>query len=350
MLESAPKASYVKELKTSVGAALVLAGAAGKGPFAAGAVQALSAQSRLQFRFVAGASSGALNAAVFAAGLRSGDSQEAAADLCTLWQNQANLGKVLRFKARKQLVLKALRKFAERPTQQKAVKLRISVASLPGRIDEYGGLRFEEAYTYEAQDLCDARRLDEISEVCVASAALPGLFRPRKAGHGGPYIDGGVVDNAPIGWALSEDEQVSCVVVVTPTANRVKPGSFGWLPLFRIVDMLSAERLHRELNQAKSVNERLDWLTAQQVDLSALLEPELSRRGISLSELRPVCRLQKLDFLEVRPEADLAGNLLTGFLSAQRRLEYIESGRIAAAIALSNFQRGEPSTSLSRTG
>ncbi|HTU63091.1 MAG TPA: patatin-like phospholipase family protein, partial [Polyangiales bacterium] len=276
-------------------------------------------------------------------------SQEAAADLCTLWQNEATLGKVLRFSARKRLVLQSLKKFAQRPTLQKEVKLRISVASLPGRIDEYGGLRFEETYTYQAEDLCDAQRLDEISEVCVASAALPGLFRPRKAGHGGPYVDGGVVDNAPIGWALAEDEQVSCVVVVTPMANRVRTGNFGWLPLFRIVDMLSAERLHRELNQAKSVNERLNWLAERHVDLSALLEPELARHGVALNELRPVCRLQKLSFLEVRPAADLAGNLLTGFLSSQRRLEYIEAGRIAAAISLSRFQRSDLGALLSRS-
>src|SRR5688572_4599861 len=123
MSEQVPKASFIGSLRPS-GAALVLAGAAGKGPFAAGALSVLAEERRLNVRVVAGASSGALNAAVYAAGLRAGAPDEAATMLTELWQKEASIPRILPWSARKKLVLNALRHFAMRRTIHSELKLR----------------------------------------------------------------------------------------------------------------------------------------------------------------------------------------------------------------------------------
>src|SRR5512139_3182802 len=70
---------------------LILAGAGGKGPFAAGALGALAAEDHLQrVVSVVGASSGALNGAVYAAGLRVDAPEEAAWLLRDLWRDRAS--------------------------------------------------------------------------------------------------------------------------------------------------------------------------------------------------------------------------------------------------------------------
>jgi predicted acylesterase/phospholipase RssA len=61
--------------------ALILAGAAGKGPFAAGALSEIARRTDFNVRCIVGTSSGALNGALYAAGLRVGDA-EGAANAC----------------------------------------------------------------------------------------------------------------------------------------------------------------------------------------------------------------------------------------------------------------------------
>src|SRR5260370_13885156 len=83
---------------------LIVAGAAAKGPFAAGALKTISRDERFDVRAVAGASSGALNAAVYAAGLRVGKEKEAADLLCDLWKERASFTRIAFARQRRKIV------------------------------------------------------------------------------------------------------------------------------------------------------------------------------------------------------------------------------------------------------
>ncbi len=302
-------------------AALIVAGAAGKGPYAAGALAVLAGDARFDVRTVVGASSGALNAAVYAAGLRAGAAADAAEHLCELWRDRARFERILGHKARVGIVLDALERFRERP-RDRAVSLEVVVASLPGTRDRFGHVRFERAFRFHAADFEDRRRLRDIAETAVASAALPVLFAPRHLAGEGPFWDGGIVNNAPIGRVLKSDDEIDHVIVVTPDALELGGGSYSRFSVGRLLTMLVDERLARDLYEAKAFNEDLAVLEAN---------------GIRLRELGDL-GWRILELIEIRPDRTLPGNLLSGFVSKPLRATYIESGRQAAGLALERFR------------
>ncbi len=212
-----------------VRAALILAGAAAKGPYAAGVLGQLAKDDRAEVLAIAGASSGALNGAVYAAGLRAGRPEEAARLLEQLWLEDASWHKILCWKQRKQIVLNALRSF-HGLARQRPVHFRVVVASLPGRLDNFERRRFEESKAFHTEDFEDSSRLELMAEMCIASAALPVLFAPRKVAGKGPFWDGGIVDNAPIGWALKDHDgggAIDHIIVATPDRGVVGHGRYG---------------------------------------------------------------------------------------------------------------------------
>ena len=76
--------------------AVILAGAVAKGAFEAGALEVLAPQAEaLSITRVVGASAGALNAALFAVGLRTRSEQKVAHGLAELWADSATWHNVL---------------------------------------------------------------------------------------------------------------------------------------------------------------------------------------------------------------------------------------------------------------
>lgn len=298
--------------------ALILAGAAGKGPYAAGALTALASDTRFDVRCVIGASSGALNAAVYAAGLRVGEESAAAERLCELWRHRADWFRILRHADRVQVVEEGLAAFQNKAPQRE-VALRIVLASLRGERDEKSGLRrYEHVETFGTADFASPEGIRRIAAACVASAALPLIFPPRHLGDQGPFWDGGIVNNAPVGIALKVDPRIDHMIVVTPDADDIDDQQyFPQLALGRLLDMLINERLARDLHTAKSFNQEL-------FELDAATRETLQRRhGWKL-----------LEFVEIRPEMALHGGPVSGFLLQSYRDEYLEIGRKTAREAL----------------
>jgi len=317
----------------AVRAALILAGAAAKGPYAAGVLSQLAKDDRAEILAIAGASSGAINGAVYAAGLRVDKAGEAAELLEQLWVADASWHRILSFKQRKQTLLEALRRFRDFERRQ-PVRFRVVVASLPGEIVA-GRRLFEKSETFHAKDFEDDARLEHMAEICLASAAIPVIFAPRRVAGEGPFWDGGIVNDAPIGWAL-KDTSIDHIIVVTPDSNVSKPQHYHRFSISRLVDMLLNERLNRDLHEAESFNAELARLDATLDAFEAQLGAAGFRERLA-TQVRRELSWRTLSFLEIRPSKDLDGNLLDGFFSERLRQRYVQVGRDAAEQKLAGW-------------
>jgi Dyp-type peroxidase family len=304
--------------------ALIIAGAAARGPFAAGALSVIAEyKSRFDVRCVVGTSSGALNAAVYAAGLRVGRPECAAQLLDDLWRNQATWWRIATQAQRIRIVAEALRHFRRLPTTLCDVQLRIVATSLDGKLEHSDGrpwTTFERTYEYSATDFTSDTRIEEISRAAIASAAIPGVFWPVSIDRS-TYVDGGVVDNAPIAWAIDTNSEIDDLLVVTPdppTTPKVGGNPLSWPP--RLLDIVIGERLSRDLHTARSFNKELEKLQTLGVS-SQVLRKELQWRILNIVEIRP-------------PEGSTPGGLLGGFFSASQRAAAIALGSEWAKCAL----------------
>jgi NTE family protein len=321
---------------------LILAGAAAKGPYAAGALAAIAADGGFDVRIVVGASSGALNAVIYAAGLRVDEAGEAARRLCELWREKANLFEILPERARKALVKDALNHFAsKKPSLDEGVQARVIVTSLSGIKGKYGYVRAEHTFQFGAKELADPLAIPQIADACVASAAIPVLFAPVDLPATGPSWDGGIVNNTPLGWALKADPEIDHLIVITPEAladgpeptrsahgaaiapELVSSAGYGRFAVGRLVEIVIEERLNRDLHEARGFNEEIRKLVGM---------------GVSAEALRAKLNWRLLEIIEVRPERALEGGLLSGFSSPELRDQYIERGREAAKRALEAYR------------
>jgi predicted acylesterase/phospholipase RssA len=301
---------------------LIIAGASAKGPYAAGALSVLARCRDFDVRCVLGASSGALNAAVYAAGLRVGEADVAADNLCALWRNQAKWFNILTHCQRVAIVRNALLPFVGKPPQRE-VSLSIPLASLQGSLDKYGHMRFEKNYAFETTAFETVDGINEIAEVCILSSTIPLVFPPRKF-RSEQFWDGGIVDDTPIGNALKCHPAIDHMLVVTPDSNFSDPRRrYGWFSLSRLLEMVIEERLARDLTEAQSFNDEL---------------LALCRAGVDLNKLGPEIRWKLLQFVEIRPERELRGNLATGFFSAAVRDEYVTTGHDTAKKVLEHWK------------
>lgn len=304
--------------------ALIVAGAAGRGPYAAGALSKLARDTRFDIRHLAGASSGALNAAVYAAGLRVGAALEAADHLCDLWRRRAHWNHIMTHKQRVDIVRKALERFRDRRPVHK-VDLEIVVTSLRGQNDKYGYSRFERPWQFSSGDFSSDRGIGEIAEVSVLSSTIPGVFPPASYADQGQFWDGGVVNNTPIGNALKKDRSIDHIIVVTGDSTRVDPADkeYGPFALPRLLEIVIEERLSRDLYEARSFNDELK---------------ALHRAGFDLDKLHATVKWKLLQFLEIRPSRDVEGDLVSGFFSRREREHSIEVGQQTALERLRAWQ------------
>ncbi len=323
--------------------ALIVSGAVSQGAFEAGVLEVLAAnRERLPIARLAGASSGALNCAVYATGIRFGKEVQAATNLVTLWQDDATWNRVADWSLKELLqldglatsdkVLKLLARAVEGCTSGDTtdVDLRLTLTALDGAAGKIGN---EDATTFEYSkefsnaefDTEDGR--EKVFDAAAGSSAFPGLFAPRDVAPVGPCVDGGAVNNAPIGWALQDGSIEQIIVVSAHTRGGPQPDPpkplHGPNLLGHLVDILVNERLYRDLREAAWVNSAVERLRA----LDGVPRETVDRVLAALS-FRPV------DIVEIRPLSPLEGNTFSGFSERRLRDEYIDAGRQAAQDAL----------------
>ena len=324
--------------------ALVLAGAVAKGAFEAG-VLAVLAQRNIEVRAIVATSAGALNAALFATGLRHGRASLAAETLTSLWREEATWTNIVRptlrglFEHTGLSSIDALEKIVQRgmdgianaqlPDLKRPVNLKLITTSLNGETRSERGVEtttFEHVMNFQDGDFDTEQGRQPVARAALASSAFPVLFVPVSLAGVGPCIDGGAVNNTPISWALESGADHVIVVTGTPLNAPSEPELKGLELIGKEVDVAINERLFRDLQQARSVNQKL-------ADLRAALA------GLPLDDAQRDAVVGALGWAplaitEIRPERPLRGNAFAALGDAQLREEYIQAGRDAAERAL----------------
>jgi NTE family protein len=331
--------------------AVIITGAVAKGPFHAGALSVL-AKRGMPVASVVGTSAGALNAAVFAAGIATGRVEHAARVAREVWLDHASwsdivspsLGELLHgqvpFDAKRirQMLTEAMAQIIDTalPPDQPPrpdVHLRLVATDLLGHLkneespDEPAQTTFERSFVFTGADFTSGVARSQLLDCATASATFPVLFAPSKV-DGRPYIDGGAVNNAPVSYAIEPFSSRRLVVLSGQPAEMDPPPSLsvvGLLP--HIVEILINERLFRDLRSARKTNRKL---AAVEQALSHASVPEDVR-----ARVRIALDWQPLDIVEIRPLSALEGNAFAGFGSAELRRAYFDEGKRRAEAVLS---------------
>jgi NTE family protein len=319
--------------------ALILAGAVTQGAFEAGALQVLVRHGIAPARVV-GASSGALNGVVLAAGLRAGQPVAAADRLATLWRDRASFFQVFAPSLSSLLsmeglsssdrVLDLLREEVRPCRSPRAeVELRVVVTALAGTEGSVGGAPatcFERAVTFTGSDFDSAEGLERIFRTVAASAAFPGVFEPVVLAGLGPCVDGGVVDNTPVKLALEGGEARRVFAVVASPLCAPRELDLPRLGLLgHLADALVSERLYRDLREALLINERLRQL--DRLVASGVLAPEALE---AVKQATGLSGKVSFDLQQIRPAEPLPGNPFSGFFDAALRGQLVDLGLLAA--------------------
>jgi predicted acylesterase/phospholipase RssA len=346
---------------------LILAGAVAKGPFHAGVLSELSKRD-LSIASVVGTSAGALNAAVYAAGIAYGRTAHAAQVLEELWLEEANWRHVLapslidlvlwrgfsKTWRLEKIVRNALERVAEgnaagEVTGQAGPRLGLRLIATylegqnkkhkenqeqPGKgVSEPNMTTYEHAFEFSDQDFMTPEGRDRIAKAATASASFPGLFIPPQLPpapgdeHTGHFADGGALNNAPISYALNTRDADAVIVVSAQPELMPPPESLRGLRLaMHLIDVLVNERLFRDLRRAGRNNVRIEQI--EHALQSSHATPEV--RDAVLDALG----WRRLEVISVRPAEELPGNAFAGLSCRSLRAGYIESGKAAAQAAL----------------
>jgi NTE family protein len=322
--------------------ALILSGAVAKGAFEAGVVQEL-VRADVRIARIVAASSGALNGALLAAGVRARAAAAAADRLVELWSEHAGWGHVFHVSlgdlVRREGLsddkkLDALLRANVRPNEAQPgddIELRLVVAPLGGAQGEIAGqpaTTFERILDFGGAAFDTAAGLEPLYAAALASAALPVAFAPVDIAGLGPCVDGGTVNNSPIKWALEGalGQTIDAVVVVTTNLATVPDSGVlrGTHLLGRLAEMLIDERLYRDLREAAAVNAQLRALAALRGELGdAAIDKVLA--ALSWQGRR------EIEVVTIRPPEALAGSAFSGFFDRALRERYIAQGRAEAA-------------------
>ncbi len=212
------------------------------------------------------------------------------------------------------------------------MSLRIVVAPLAGTSG--GRTSFEAVERFHDAELDDPPRRQRMLRAAVASASFPFAFKPVEVDGLGPCVDGGVVNNTPIGEAIERDPGIATVYVVAaepadvslpnPRAARLHGVHLG----ARIVEMVVNERLVRDLAEARAVNAWLD--TLDRLEASGELSPAARRDVIEGLYHRDAADFRRLEIVEIRPKTPLEGSAFDGFFRPALRRAYLRAGWAAA--------------------
>ncbi len=327
--------------------AVILAGAVAKAAFEAGALSVLAETGVRVVRIVA-ASSGALNGVAYAAAVRARRERDAAAELLALWRDHATWAEIVHLDWRELwhreafsdlTHVRALLRRSIQPAQgadPAPINLRIVLSPLDGTAGDIAGhpaTTYERMVQFDGPSFDSAERLDDVFTAVLASSSFPLVFAPTDVPGVGRCIDGGAVNNTPIGWALDDalGQTLDAVIVISPTVEQV-PGPIGDLHgadyLAHLIDMLINERLYRDLREAEKRNAAMRALDALGPDVIAPAALARVRSALGLDTTRAI------PIVQIRPLERLPGTSFSAFRDADQRAAYIEAGAARARAVL----------------
>lgn len=337
--------------------AVILSGAVAKGAYAAGVLQVLAEQNVEVTRLVA-ASSGALNAAMYASYLRRGGERRGTEDLVKLWLDHAGFWSVFSLDLISVLRLEGVSSAAKMRRllrsrievgaigRPRPISLRILVAPLSGihsrRIDALARAEdddplppcanrttYEYVCDFDQDDFRTEQARDRVIEAALASAAFPFVFQPIRVDPVGRCIDGGAVNNAPIKWAVGGEigDGLDAILVIAPTPERdpcATEDLRGRRLITQAASMLINERLYRDLREAERINTQLARL--EELGRGALTKDQVDQVKTALGWTN----MKQVRILQIRPLEQLDGTAFSGFASRTLRKRYVEAGRVRA--------------------
>jgi NTE family protein len=325
--------------------ALVLAGAVAKGAFEAGVLSVLQ-EKQIQIDAIVATSAGALNAAVYATGVRFANTRLATEVLVSLWSDKAEWRHVVSpslkgifglqglstTKALERIVAQGMERVASAAAtaDKRDISLQLITTSLRGKLHEPKGVStttFEHVLKVVASDFDSQQGRAKVAHAASASGAFPVLFVPVDVDGVGPCVDGGTVNNTPISWAIEAGAERVIVVTGNPLQIPAEPMAGATL-IGKEVDIAINERLFRDLLQARRVNRKLRAIDAALEQL-----PEAQRESTRLA-VQSALGWSPLLITEIRPEEPLSGDAFSGLRDRSQRLAYLEAGRQAAKLAL----------------
>jgi NTE family protein len=319
--------------------ALVLAGAFSKGAFSAGALQVIAEQ-KLPVRRIVATSAGALNAVVYAAGLRAGRAREATEDLAELWGDgrwwdvlDPSLRQIVRGRGLSTATkLRAhLRRLSERwlPGDGHPIELCIVVTATMGdpRIKERErATSFESVLHFDGAVFDRKESREQLYTAATAAAAFPFVYSTTEVPGLGLCIDGGVVNNNPIRNALESNDRIGRVILITQNPKLYTPPPFQGLRFGEhVVEIAANERLYRDLREAAAVDARLTALHRLH-GCGVIDHAQLA----AVKEAVGLARARHVEITEIRPAEPLPGSAITGFFWRDVRRRFVEEGRAAA--------------------
>jgi predicted acylesterase/phospholipase RssA len=322
--------------------ALVLPGAVARGSFEAGVIKAL-VEFDVHIDRIVATSSGALNGLAYAAAIRAGRENEMVGELTASWIVNGEWHRSMIFDFwnfirgrgisgpdRLLTMMRNLVKPCPASNVRRDVELTIVVSPLHGIITTVGGKKattYEKDLKFSGQDFDSRESLEKVFKAVSAACAFPGLFTPVELEGLGPCIDGGAVNNAPIGCALEEND-VNRVIIAVPFPAVMEPAkSLRGLDLLNhLVEILINERLFRDLTLSDKINQDMDKLTA--LVEKGLLTPE------QLELVTSALQVRKVELTQIRPEKVLRQSAFSGFFKKNDRLQLIEEGYRAASTLL----------------
>jgi NTE family protein len=320
--------------------AVVLAGAVARGAFEAGAIRALAGADVEIVRIVA-ASAGALNGTVLASSVRNRNLRAGAEALNALWRDHATWSEVFHPSLRDILardgisdqkrLLALLREHVPpaQPADPADINLRIVVAPLNGcrsSVGQHPATTFEAICDFDTTAFASSEALEGMFAAATASAGIPVVFAPIDIDGLGPCIDGGMVNNTPMKWALdgSVGTEVDAIVIVATSVElSTEPvADLGFLGMVgHFAEMLIDERLYRDLREATQVNDTLARIDALVQD--GVLD--CAQHARVMAALGWTGR-RTVQVVQIRPTAALRGTAFSGFFHADIRSEQLEAG------------------------
>jgi predicted acylesterase/phospholipase RssA len=329
--------------------AMVLAGAASKGAFAAGAIRVLSqpqvkASLGLDFERIVAVSSGAFNGVYYAAAIHSGHEANAGERMARIWIEQGTLAHAFQPGLREiaglegfskdTQILRTLREIIAPAPARHPITLRIVVTNADGDLSKIDGVpatTFEHVIDGTGRDFTTSIGLERLFVAVAASGALPGAYAPVKLplddGRTVQALDGGLTNNTPLGRALEGAPNVKRVFVVTPfpLVQSTPADLHGASLLEHVFDMLVGERLFRDLRSLERIN--------REIDSFERAVPEPGARAAIVEALGWSHR-RRVQVIQIRPPAQLPGNAFSGVWSRKLRERYVQAGIEAAQGAI----------------
>jgi NTE family protein len=319
--------------------AVILAGGVARGAFEAGVLKVL-ADSGVRIVRIVATSSGALNGAFLASAIRGRRAREGAQRLVELWREHSSWADIfhcnpLELLGRRGISdttkLQALLQRRIRPVQvadPDPINLRIIVSPVEGvlgAIDGYPATTYEQMLEFDGVDFDSCAGVERVISAAAASSSLPILFTPTAMPGLGDCVDGGAVNNNPIGYASDGPlgEQIDAVIMISPTVALKRcstHGLHGARLAGHLVEMLINERLYRDLRhheQIKAVGARLDALSPEVLDAQQLA---------AVRQVLGWTCTQTLEIVPIRPLDPLPGTAFSGLFNAAERETYIEVG------------------------